>query len=105
MFSINVRSDICGDNLFGPHVLPNRFTGRIYKAFVENKADFLAEVPMIVHLELHFVQDGAPAYFSLVARRYRNRSFLVGGQVQVDQLPGLHAQLIYVHWISTCGTI
>jgi hypothetical protein len=56
---------------FGPQGLPNKVTGRNYKAFLENNMpDFLADVPLIIHRELHFMHDGAPAHFSLVARKY-----------------------------------
>jgi hypothetical protein len=37
--------------------------------------DFLADVPLIIRRELHFMHDDAPAHFSLVARRYLNRKF------------------------------
>jgi hypothetical protein len=37
--------------------------------------DFLADVPLIICRKLHFVHDGAPAHFSLIARRYLNRKF------------------------------
>jgi hypothetical protein len=37
--------------------------------------DFLADVPLIICRELHFMHDGAPAHFSLVARRYMNQKF------------------------------
>jgi hypothetical protein len=35
--------------------------------------DFLADVPLITCQELHFMHDGAPTHFSLVARGYLNR--------------------------------
>jgi hypothetical protein len=53
-FSINIWDSICGDNLFGPHVLPNKHSGWNYKAFLENMADFLADVPLIIRRELRF---------------------------------------------------
>jgi hypothetical protein len=37
--------------------------------------DFLANVPLIISRELHFMHDGAPAHFSLISRRYLNRKF------------------------------
>jgi hypothetical protein len=40
-----------------------------------NMPDFLADVPLIIRQELHFMHDGAPAHFSLFARRYLNRKF------------------------------
>jgi hypothetical protein len=73
-FSFNMWSGICGDSLFGSHVFPQAYR-RSYKAFLgNNKPDFLADVPLIIHRELHFMHDGAPAYFSL-ARRYLNQKF------------------------------
>jgi transposase len=51
-----------------------------------NMPDFLADMPLIIHRELHFMHDGAPTHFSLVARRYLNR-----------KLPG--------QWISRGGPI
>jgi hypothetical protein len=69
------------DNLFRPQVLPNRLTGRNYKAFLENNMpDFLTDVPLIIRRELRVMHDGAPAHFSLIARRVpESESFLVGG--------------------------
>jgi hypothetical protein len=50
--SINIWASICGDNLFGPHVLANRVTGRNYKAFLKNNMpDFLADMPLIIRQE------------------------------------------------------
>jgi hypothetical protein len=37
--------------------------------------DFLADVPLIICRELHFIHDGAPAHFRFFARRYLNRKF------------------------------
>jgi hypothetical protein len=37
--------------------------------------DLLADVPLIIRRELHFMQDGAPSHFSLVARMHLNRKF------------------------------
>jgi hypothetical protein len=48
--------------------------------------DFLANVPLIIHQELHFMHDATPAHFSLVDHRYLNRKF-----------PG--------HWIGRGGPI
>jgi hypothetical protein len=65
---------ICDDNLFGPDLLPDRLTERNYKALLENNMPhLLVGVPPIIRTELHFMQDGVPAHFSLVARRYLNR--------------------------------
>jgi hypothetical protein len=40
-----------------------------------NMPDFLVDVSLIIRRELHFMHDGAPAHFSLVACRYMNRKF------------------------------
>jgi hypothetical protein len=37
--------------------------------------DFLDNVPLIICRELHFMHDGTPANFSLIARRYLNQKF------------------------------
>jgi hypothetical protein len=46
----------------------------------------LADVALIIHQELHFMRDGTPAHFGLVAPRYLNRKFLG-------------------YWIVRCGPI
>jgi hypothetical protein len=75
-FCINILTGMCGDNLFGPHVLPSRLTGWNYRAFLEDKMpDFLANVPLIILRELHLMYDGAPTHFSLVVHRYPNQKF------------------------------
>jgi hypothetical protein len=67
LFSINIWANICGGNLFGPHVLLNRPTGWNYEAFLEtNVPNFLASMPLIVCRELHFVHDGNPTHFRLI---------------------------------------
>jgi hypothetical protein len=73
MYSNQELAGICGDNLFGPHVLPKRLRGRNYKVFVENSMpDFLAYVPLIICRELHFMNDGASPHLTLIARSYLN---------------------------------
>jgi hypothetical protein len=76
MCSNQELAGICGCDLFGPHVFPNRLRGQNYKAFMENSVpDLLADVPLIICRELHFMHDGAVTHFSLIARRYLNRKF------------------------------
>jgi hypothetical protein len=89
-FFNNTWAGICGDNLFGPHVLPHRVTEWNYKACLENiTPDFSADVPLIIPRELHIMDVGAPEHFSLVARRYLNRKFPCqwidrGGQITLS---------------------
>jgi hypothetical protein len=74
MYSNQEVAGIYGDNLLGPHVLPNRLTGRNYKVFMQNSMlDFLANVPLIIYRELHLRYVRALAHYSLTARRYLNR--------------------------------
>jgi hypothetical protein len=35
-----------------------------------NMLDILVNMTLIIHWEQHFMHDGAPSHFSLVARRY-----------------------------------
>jgi hypothetical protein len=84
MYSKQELAGVCGDHLFGLHVLPNWLRDRNYKAFMENSMPvFLADVPLIIPRELHFMQDGAAGYFSLMACRYLNRKFL-GQSISTD---------------------
>jgi hypothetical protein len=47
-----------------------------YKAFLENDMPgFLANAPLIIRREMHFMHDGPPTYFYLVSYRYLNRKF------------------------------
>jgi hypothetical protein len=75
---------------------------RNYKAFLENTVpDFLADVPLIIHREVHFMNDGASAHFCLVVRRYLNRKFpgrWIGRRGPIAWPPGssnLNAQDLY----------
>jgi hypothetical protein len=84
-FSINIWAGTCGDNSFGPHILPNRLTWLNYKAFLgSNMPDFLAEVLLINIQELHFEHDAAPAYFSLLACRFLIQKFL--SEIELRQI-------------------
>jgi hypothetical protein len=48
-FIINIWAGICGDNLFGPHVLPERLTGWTYRASLGTNMPYcLAIVPLII---------------------------------------------------------
>lgn len=75
-FSLNMWAGIIGDRLVGPHVLVNRLTGQAYTNFLENTIpDVFEDTPLINHQHIHFLHDGAPAHFSLTARRYLDRRF------------------------------
>jgi hypothetical protein len=75
-FSTKIAAGICHDAFVVPHEHLNSLTGRNYKAFFESsRPDFLANVPLVIRRELHFIHGGAIAHFSLVARRHLNRKF------------------------------
>jgi hypothetical protein len=62
------------------------------KACLENDTPgFLADVTLFVHRELRFLQDDAPAHFSLDALRYLNRKFSGRWRGKGEPLPGLHS--------------
>jgi hypothetical protein len=70
-FFFNIWTSICGNNLFGPDILPNRLPGQNYKAFLKNNMpEFLAHVSLIIHQELYFMRHGTLTHFSPVAYRY-----------------------------------
>jgi hypothetical protein len=69
-------SDICGDNLFRPHVLADWLTAWNFKAFLEYSIpDFLADVSLIIPQELHCTHDDAATHFNLVDCRFLDQKF------------------------------
>lgn len=75
-FHINIWAGIVGDSLFGPFVLPNRLNGHNYTRFLsEELSNYLDNMPLASRALLFFMHDGAPAHFSLSARRYLNAHF------------------------------
>jgi hypothetical protein len=95
--SINICAGICGDHI-DSHMHPNRLIRQNYKAFLENNMpDFLADVPLIIRQELHFMHDGTPTFQSQCLYGTKIESSLVSGLVEVYQFPGLHTYLISVH--------
>ena len=71
-FSVNVWCGIVDNHVLGPHVLPLRLTGQLYRQFVGHELpDLLHEdVPLATRNSIWFMHDGAPAHFSHVAREY-----------------------------------
>jgi hypothetical protein len=79
-FSFNIWAGIRGGHLFGPHVFPDRLTGRNYKCFLENNMpDFLAGVEKFASC----VMVLPSASISLPAGS-RIESFLVGDLNPLD---------------------
>jgi hypothetical protein len=73
-FSNNVGSDIVGDCLAGPHVLPRWPSGNHYRDLrVLNDLPSILDVPLEVRELMSFLHDAdAAAYFSLVVRHILN---------------------------------
>lgn len=70
-FSVNVWVGIIGEHLIGPHFLPLRLNGDSYCNFLEHHLPILLEdVPLEIRHHMWFMQDGAPAHFSRLARQY-----------------------------------
>jgi hypothetical protein len=67
-FSINIWASVCGDNIFGPHTIPNRLTARITKLSWKTTC-LLADMPLIIRQELHF------SHGILVTCRYLTQKF------------------------------
>jgi hypothetical protein len=71
------------------------FQTAFYKAELQsclgnNMPDFLADVPLVIRRELHFLHGGASAHVGLGARKYRNRKFRVrwiGRDEPIARLP------------------
>lgn len=75
-FSINVWCGIVGDYVLGPYELPPRLNGPLYLHFLENVLyTLLDDVPLNVRRNMWFMQDGAPAHYSLDVRNHLDQRF------------------------------
>jgi hypothetical protein len=72
-FAINIWAGIIGECLFGPYVLPDKLNGQNYTDFLRTTLpDYLEDMPLAFRRQLYFMDDCAPAHFSLSARRHLN---------------------------------
>lgn len=70
-FSLNVWLAVIDNFLIGPFFLPIRLSGDAYCHFLEEELPLLLEdVPIRIRQEKWYMHDGAPAHFSINARRY-----------------------------------
>ncbi|EFN80538.1 hypothetical protein EAI_08241, partial [Harpegnathos saltator] len=90
-WSINVWSRIIG-NQIGPHFFPQRLTGRIYRQLSENALPvLLANMPLIIRVQLIYQYDGAPAHFCRKVLEVLNAQFL-------DRWMGRGGRIIWPAW-------
>ena len=65
-----------GKYLIGPHVLPPRLNGHVYREFLEGElSGLLQDVPLATRATSWFMHDGAPAHYSCNVRDYLNDDY------------------------------
>jgi hypothetical protein len=75
-FRLNVWAGVVGDHLLGPVFLPPRLNAANYDHFLQHDLpELLDDIPLAVVARIHYMHDGAPAHFSLRARRYLDERF------------------------------
>ena len=75
-FSANVWCGVIDNQLIGPAVLPNHFSGRAYVDFLRNEFPLLLEeVPLAKRMRMVFQHDGAPAHYSRLVTHHLNLTF------------------------------
>lgn len=74
--SVNVWAGLVGDQLLGPHVLPERLNADSYLHFLQDALpEYLDDVPLALRQQLWFMHDGAPAHSSRVVQTFLNQNF------------------------------
>lgn len=74
-FSLNVWAGIIGDKLF-VSFLPNILNGQTYLQFLtDDLPTILEDLPLNTRNRMWFMQDGAPAHFSLNVRNYLDGAY------------------------------
>jgi hypothetical protein len=75
-FAVIVWAGISSDHLIGPYLLLLPLAGYIYLLFIQEILPELLEVmPLLVHREMWFQHDGAPAHLTNVVREYLDETF------------------------------
>ena len=65
-----------GDEIIGPHILPNRVRGDDYADFLrDDLPELLEDLPLNIRQSMWFQHDGAPPHYSMRVRRYLDRQF------------------------------
>lgn len=75
-FKVNVWCGIVGKILLGPYKI-DHLNGVTYLDFLENDFEemFDDNIPLSIREKIYFMQDGAPAHYSLTVREYLEERF------------------------------
>lgn len=77
-FSINVWAGVIGNQVIGPHYLPENLNGDNYLEFLQNDLPLLLEEQydhFNEDIRIVFQNDGCPAHWKLIVREYLNNVF------------------------------
>ncbi|GBP45167.1 hypothetical protein EVAR_95819_1 [Eumeta japonica] len=76
-FSLNVWAGVIGDRVIGPHYLPDNLNGDNYLEFLQNVLpEMIVEVSNFnENRPIIFQNDGCPAHWRLIVRKYLNNVF------------------------------
>lgn len=76
-FNVNVWAGLIGNNLIGPHYLPDNLNGDVYLHFLQNHLpELIAHLPIFEDDRLIvFQQDGCPAHWRLTVREHLDNVF------------------------------
>lgn len=86
-FSVNVWMGVIGNQLIGPHFLPDNLNGAAYADFLTNNlAPLLEDVPLASRRRMIFQHDGCPAHYyrpirELLDQWFPNRWIGRGGPI------------------------
>lgn len=79
-FSLNVWGGLYNDQLLGPHFLPDRLDGALYRRFLLDEFPEIIEfenIPPAVRRNIWFMHDGAPPHYAGVAKAVLQQNILL----------------------------
>lgn len=75
-FSLNIWAGIFGDEIIGPHILPNRMNANDFLAFLSTDLpELLEDIPLAARARMWFQCDGAPPHYGIEVRRWLDQQF------------------------------
>lgn len=75
-FSVNVWMGVIGNNLIGPHFLPDYLNGESYEYFLRNHLfELLDDVPLVNRQGMIYQHDGCPAHYRRTIRELMDQWF------------------------------